>query len=112
MAVSKSAEIYDVEADAWGPAEALGSSKFSGEAISAVGVGGSLHMMSPALLGGWDGPCVGMGGRFYSINESGGSGRLKAYVSEESWWVTVVESELLSGVSQLVGSRGKICGIN
>ncbi|GLJ12643.1 hypothetical protein SUGI_0195110 [Cryptomeria japonica] len=132
MAVSKSAEIYDVEADAWGPAEALGSSKFSGEAISAVGVGGSLHMvsgkgvmikdggvydpvrrawskMSPAILGGWDGPCVGMNGCFYSVNESGG--RLKAYVPEESSWVTIVESERLSGVSQLAGSRGKICGI-
>uniref|UniRef100_A0A0C9S4X2 TSA: Wollemia nobilis Ref_Wollemi_Transcript_13626_1708 transcribed RNA sequence n=1 Tax=Wollemia nobilis TaxID=56998 RepID=A0A0C9S4X2_9CONI len=132
VTVSKSAEIYDVEAVAWGAAARLGSSKFSGEAIAAVNVGGRLHMvsgkgvmmkegavyeptsgtwskMSAALQNGWTGPCVGAGGRFYVLEES--SGRLRAYDPEQDSWAAVVESERLRGISQLVASRGKICGI-
>ncbi|KAH9320642.1 hypothetical protein KI387_015281 [Taxus chinensis] len=132
VAVSKLAEIYDVDADAWGPAEAVRSSKFSGEGMSAVAVAGKLHMvsgkgvmirdgavydpaggvwskMSPSLLNGWTDPCVGMDERFYALEES--SGRLKAYNSLQETWVTVVESRGLQRVSQLVGSEGRICGI-
>ncbi|KAI5062592.1 hypothetical protein GOP47_0023131 [Adiantum capillus-veneris] len=133
VTVSKSAEMYDPENRKWVTLDHLKSSKFSGEAISAVNYEGRLHMVSGkgvfwkvgvifdpktgrwldmplGMRKGWNGPCVVLDGKLLVLEDV--TGRLKAYNHNEDNWSTLMRDDMLKNMEQLTaGGPGKLCGI-
>ena len=129
LALSKSAEMYDPDGQQWVALERLKSSKFSGQAITAVNFKGKLHMvcgkgvgvmydpttckwmdMPKGMRNGWNGPSVVVDERLFVLEET--IGRLKCYDENEDCWTNVMEDEMLMDMDQLTGAApGKFCGI-
>ncbi|MCO5593290.1 hypothetical protein L7F22_047298 [Adiantum nelumboides] len=133
LTVSKSAEMYDPEDRKWVTLDHLKSSKFSGEAISAVNYEGRLHMVSGkgvfwkvgvifdpntgkwldmprGMRTGWNGSCVVVDGKLLVLEDV--TGRLKTYNQNEDSWTTVMKDDMLKNMEQLTaGGPGKLCGI-
>ncbi|KAL2622828.1 hypothetical protein R1flu_003033 [Riccia fluitans] len=132
MSLSKRTEVYDPESDSWRVLPDLESSKFSGEAITAVSVGGKLHMvsgrgvfikegavfcpettkwskMSPGLRKGWIGSCVSINERFYTIDDH--FGKLSVYNAETDSWTNILDNRQLKDLTNVVASDGKIFGM-
>lgn len=131
--VSKSAEVYDHEKDVWQRLNNLSSSKFSGEAMSAVTQGGKLYIasgrgvfqregavytpstglwtkMEPGLRKGWTGSCVSIKGKFYVVDDT--AGKLKVYAPEREEWTVFMEDSRLKNLESIVSTGdGKLCGI-
>lgn len=133
LTVSKSVEMYDPEDRKWVTLDHLKSSKFSGEAISAVNYDGKLHMVSGkgvfwkvgviydpksgrwsdmprGMCNGWNGPCVVVDGKLHVLEDC--TGQLKAYNEKEDSWTTVMKEAMLKNMEQLSEcGPGKLCGI-
>ncbi|KAL3691136.1 hypothetical protein R1sor_004787 [Riccia sorocarpa] len=132
MSLSKRSEVYDLDSDSWTLLPNLESSKFSGEAITAVNVEGKLHMVSgrgvfvkegaifcpvtskwskmpPGLRKGWIGSCVSINDRFYMIDED--LGKLSVYNKATDSWTTVLEDTKMKNLTNIVASDGKIFGV-
>ncbi|MCO5592536.1 hypothetical protein L7F22_046539 [Adiantum nelumboides] len=131
--VSKSAECYDPDTDAWTPIAGLHSSKFSGEAITAVNYQGKLHMVSGrgvfrkagvlydpsearwldmprGMRSGWTGSCVVLDGTLLSLD--GATGRLRFYHSHFDTWQYLIEHPMLKGLEQVIAGPGsRLCGL-
>ncbi|KAJ7522048.1 hypothetical protein O6H91_19G081000 [Diphasiastrum complanatum] len=128
--ISRSAEMYDLERELWRPINRLASSKFSGEAISAVNLGGKLYMVSGrgvfarvgvifcpelgqwtempcGLRDGWTGQCAASQGRLYMLDFCG---RLKVYDPVQDRWIVILKDEKLRNFQEMVGAGGKLCG--
>lgn len=130
--VSKSAESYNLVNDNWEKMMSLSTSKFSGEAMTAVTNDNKLYFvsgrgvfskegvvydlatdswsdMAPGLKRGWTGPCVAVNGRFYLLETP--AGRLKVYVLEKDDWDVIMEDARLGNLEMFVGAKGKIVSI-
>ncbi|BFI17764.1 hypothetical protein MPTK1_6g09300 [Marchantia polymorpha subsp. ruderalis] len=132
MGLSRTTEMYDIDADSWAILPDLESSKFSGEAISAVNVEGNLHIVSgrgvfmkegavfcpvskkwskmrPGLKRGWTMNCVSVNNRFFAIDEA--LGKLSTYDADTDSWKIVLENPQLKDMTNVVTSDGLICGL-
>lgn len=130
--LSKSVEAYNLVEDKWENRRGLSTSKFSGEAMSAVTSNGKLHFvsgrgvfskdgvvydvatdcwseMAPGLKRGWTGPAVAVNGKFYLLETP--AGKLKVYCGEEDEWKTIMVDAKLRNLEVFVGSNGKIVAI-
>lgn len=130
--LSKSVEVYNLGEDTWDKRKSLSSSKFSGEAMSAVTNDEKLYFvsgrgvfskdgvvydvatdlwseMAPGLKKGWTGPCVAVNGKFYLLETS--AGKLKVYSAEDDEWRTIMVDSKLQNLEVFVGSKGKIVAI-
>ncbi|MCO5595033.1 hypothetical protein L7F22_049070 [Adiantum nelumboides] len=126
--LSKSAQIYDVNARRWVEIECLRSSSFSHSGVSAVEYNRKLHVVSgvgaifnPAtgkwedmprgMKDGWSGQSVVVDGRLYALEES--TGRLKVYEEgKDEWRCIAMENEMFKHMEQLAGMEaGMFCGI-
>ncbi|KAH7431786.1 hypothetical protein KP509_08G066300 [Ceratopteris richardii] len=125
--------MYDPDKKTWITLEHLKSSKFSGEAISAVNCNGKLHMVSGkgvfwkvgvvydpqtgrwtdmprGMCNGWNGPCVAVDGNLFVLEDC--TGKLKMYCQSEDNWNTVIREDMLKNMEQLTqAGPGKFCGI-
>jgi hypothetical protein len=130
--LSKSAEVLNLDTNLWTKLHSLSSSKFSGEAMTAVahntklyfvsGRGvfskdgvvydvatGSWSEMPPGLKRGWTGPCVAVDGRFYLLETP--AGKLKLYNPQKDEWETLLVDSRLQNLEVFVGTDGKIVAI-
>lgn len=128
--LSMSAEVYDLEKDNWKTLQNLSTSKFSGEAMTAVTNNGKLHFvsgrgvfaregvvydvaqgvwseMAQGLRKGWIGPCVAVNGKFYVIEAC----KLKVYDPQKDRWDVAIADAKLQNLEISVGTKGKIVGI-
>ncbi|XP_024388199.1 F-box/kelch-repeat protein SKIP25 [Physcomitrium patens] len=130
--LSKSAEVYNLKSDSWKKIQNLSTSKFSGEAMTAVSNDNKLYFvsgrgvfskegvvyniatdswseMAPGLKKGWTGLCVTVNGKFYSLETP--AGKLKVHVPEKDCWDVIMEDSRLGDVEVLVSTKDKIVGI-
>ncbi|XP_068635973.1 F-box/kelch-repeat protein SKIP25 [Aristolochia californica] len=131
--VARSAERWDLNKHHWEEVAQLKNSKFSREAVEAVGCRGKLCMvnvngnaakegavynvvkdqweeMPRGMLGGWKGPAASMEEEaIYVVDEAVGT--LKVYKWETDEWTTVMESEHFKGASQVTAGGGRVCAV-
>lgn len=127
--MSKPTKLYDPEYDMWTPIEGLQSSKFSGEALTAINYEGKLHMVSGRgvfkvgvvydadlnrwvdMLHGMRIGCTGMvDGTLFAMDEN--MGWIRIYQSAGDTWCTLVQHTMLKGLKQVIAAPGsRICGI-
>jgi len=130
--LSKSVEAYNLVDDKWENRRSLSSSKFSGEAMSAVTNEEKLYFvsgrgvfskdgvvydvatdlwseMAPGLKKGWTGPAVAVDAKFFLLETP--AGKLKVYSPEEDEWKTIMVDAKLQSLEVFVGTRGKVVAI-
>nr|XP_043620986.1 F-box/kelch-repeat protein SKIP25-like [Erigeron canadensis] len=115
----------------WKKMKSLSNSKFSMEAIDAIGCKDKLYMVNgkgaygkegvvydvnsdewsemPAdILGGWRGPAAAMDEKIiYIVDES--KGVLRKYDDVMKLWVDVLENEMLKGAEHIAAGGGRVC---
>ncbi|KAG9452889.1 hypothetical protein H6P81_005793 [Aristolochia fimbriata] len=133
MEVARCAERWDLRKPQWEEVARLKDSKFSREAVEAVGCRGRLCMvnvkgnaakdgaiynveqnaweeMPRGMLAGWKGPAASMDeDAIYVVDEA--MGTLKEYKWEMDEWKTVMESERFKGASQMTAGGGRVCAV-